>query len=165
VITTYEWTPGRGHKVDANVLAREVDRLKRKHGVCNARDLLEAARPVESPIHDLCEWDDERAADEHRVYQLRKAMSSLRVVRIDHPQPEPALVHVTRVTPKTVTDGYVGVRDAMADPEFRAQVVRDALRQVGGLLNRYAFIPELDAVRETFDACPTEPELRVRRAA
>lgn len=164
MIVTYEWTAGRGHKIDANVLAREVDRLKRKHGVCNARDLLDVARPVGSPIHDLCEWDDVRAADEHRVYQLRKAMSSLRVVRIDHPS-EPALVHVTRVTPKGAADGYVGVRDAMADPEFRAQVLRDARRQIGGLLNRYAFLPELDAVRETFDACVSEPEMQVRRAA
>jgi hypothetical protein len=45
--------------------------------------VLEAATNAESPLHQMFEWDDNAAALEHRKWQARKLIKSVKIERPD----------------------------------------------------------------------------------
>lgn len=62
---------------------RDVDVLSRfliatfPEGVLSSKELLEKARPRNSPIHHLFEWDDSVAAEKYRQNQARNLIGCL----------------------------------------------------------------------------------------
>jgi len=62
-------------------------------GELKAEAVLDAARPVESAIHEWFEWNDGAAAEKHRLWQARSLVKSVRVIRDNKPE-EPVFVHV-----------------------------------------------------------------------
>jgi hypothetical protein len=162
--TRYKWH-GYGSRVDPNVVGAYIERNQGTNAECDPRLMWERARPADHPLHDLFEWDDTAAAAAHRTEQARRVIRSCKVVQVGDSKPRVAFVHVTRVTPDAVRNGYVSTETAISDPVLRAQVLRDAERQIRGLLDRYRFLKELDPVREAFEASVAELELTVQRAA
>lgn len=68
---------------------REISSLLERHDKLEQQQLIDAARDVESPLHDLFEWDDAKASMEHRLLQARQL---IRVVvlrpHIGEPNPQ-----------------------------------------------------------------------------
>lgn len=50
-----------------------------RDGEITPDELVEAAHPEESPIHDMFTWDDSEAARKHRVNEARSALARVRV--------------------------------------------------------------------------------------
>lgn len=57
-----------------------ISDIYRIHGSVSPSQLIEAARPKNSPIHDAFEWDDKKAGDEYRLIQARKLIRRVEVV-------------------------------------------------------------------------------------
>lgn len=73
----------------------EVNRLYRESGGVSASQLVEAARPKKSPIHDAFQWDDSKAAAEHRLLQARQWIKRVKIIVEDKAE---TVVHVPAVT-------------------------------------------------------------------
>jgi hypothetical protein len=160
----FDWAPGRGRAVPADEVGKTVMRIERTYGECHPARLVEEARPVESPLHPLFEWDDDAAAEQWRTHQARRVINSLRVVRKDRPEAVPAFVHITRVGEDdmegTQFHGYVGMERALADPVVYERVRRDAFNLAESVLERYKAIKELSPVREALEGVKARAEKR-----
>lgn len=136
--------------VAASLIEREVEKIERKHGVCHPAMLVKAAAKETSPLHGLFEWDDSEAARQWRVHQARRVINTLRVVVDDQITQRPAFVHVRRITPEGVADGYMATHRALAG-DTREQVLKDALGVLEGARRRYESLGELAPVWEALD--------------
>ena len=74
-----------------------LQQLYDAHGEAKSTQLVEAARPKSSPAHRGFEWDDKRAAHEHRLNQARQWIRQIKIVTEAAPEGE-RLVHVPRIS-------------------------------------------------------------------
>lgn len=80
-------------------ITKVVEEYVREHGEITTEQLLDMARPEDSPIHDCFEWNDDDAGHQFRLIQSR---TYLRKVRIEYAAKPEQLVHVPSVV---VADG------------------------------------------------------------
>ena len=136
--------------VAAALIQREVEKIENKHGVCHPAMLVKAAAKEDSPLHGLFEWDDGEAAKAYRVEQARRVIRTLRVVVENRITARPAFVHVTKITPSGVANGYMTTHRAL-EGDTREQVLKDALGVLEGARRRYAALTELAPVWDALD--------------
>lgn len=75
-----------------------------RKGKVSPSELVEAARPKNSPAHDGFEWDNKKAGDEYRLYQARNWCRKI-VIRVE-PAAEPErLVHVPKIVQDESREG------------------------------------------------------------
>lgn len=67
-----------------------------RNGKVSPSELVEAARPKNSPAHDGFEWDNKKAGDEYRLYQARNWCRKI-VIRVESAAEPERLVHVPRI--------------------------------------------------------------------
>jgi len=78
-----------------------AQKLYDEHGSVRSEDLVEAARPKESPAHKGFEWNDKKAGNEYRLIQARQW---IRRVTIIHEERPVQLVHVPRISMPVESD-------------------------------------------------------------
>lgn len=99
-------------------------------------DVVEAARPAESPLHDQFEWDDTAAAERYRLEQARALIRSVRVlVRTDTRYI--STVYYTR-DPRCDTDeqGYIALPVLRNDEDLAREALVAEFARVATLLRR-----------------------------
>jgi hypothetical protein len=109
-------------------------------------DVVRRARPKSSPIHCDFEWDDAKAAHEHRLEQAKFLIRHVKVVeRVEDDREIVARAyhHVSVVSSEGVTTGYVSDRVVWRDPALSVQVVERALRELIGWKERYGDYKDL----------------------
>ena len=87
-----EWAKGRSMPADPEVVGAHLDGLEDR----SPGGILASARPVDSPIHCLYDWDVNRAAEQHWLEVSRQIPRRLVAVYVDREvvKREPAFVHV-----------------------------------------------------------------------
>ena len=69
---------------------------QKKGGKLTPKELVEAARDVNSPLHNEFEWDDTKAAQKYREWQARYIISSIELTIISVPaEPTRVNLHIT----------------------------------------------------------------------
>lgn len=116
-------------------------------GILQPKAVIEAARPETSPLHTHFEWDDDKAADDYRMWQARALISQVRV-HIETPSGKKYASQVF-VSLKSDRDkgGYRTMVDVLSHNDTRNQLVRDALSDMQNFTERYRVIRELSSVR------------------
>lgn len=114
-----------------------------------AAEVVEAARPKNSPLHSHFEWDDSAAAAEHRLNQARQ------LIRL-HIQYEPRIGRTCRALISVPSDrdhggGYRGTPAVLDSPRFRAEVLDEALTKLANMRNNYSYLPELSPLFDRLD--------------
>lgn len=110
-----------------------------------ANDVLKAATPKSSPIHDMFEWDDTVAARRWRTMQARWLISSITVV-IDEVETRAYVSPVTMSIDGEVTRGYLSVKTAMRSSEVWGQVLERAVRELEFFQLKYQHLKELRGI-------------------
>lgn len=106
-------------------------------------ELLEAARPVDSVLHDLFEWDDAIAAESYRLTQARGWIRQIKiVVEIPEPVEFRAYVSVEREERRV----YVKREQAKNERALRVQLIQLAASELLQWVDRYADFEELGEV-------------------
>jgi len=128
-------------------LREELQTIRDDVGALNDEVVVEAARPVEHPLHHRFEWDDTKAGQR---YRLAQAAALIRMARVDIPEhPERsvrAFVPVYR-SEKNRND-YTPVEEVMTDPLLAALTLKQAEREWRQMLARYEHLVEFrDIVR------------------
>lgn len=139
--------------VDANVAAREFERLRRDGDRLKARDVVDAARPDDSPLHGLFEWDDSVAAEHYRLSQARDHIASIRVVLLenDHSAPKVTRAYVQFASDADADDreGYVTIQRVASDPNVYSAVLRRAAAELNVWRDRYKEFASLARIGDT----------------
>ena len=117
-----------------------------------------------SPLHPLFEWNDAKAAEEHRLAQARLLLRSVIVVRpdVDGISPDPVRAFVA-LSQRHVDDVdneddlevsakvYRHLDDVRANPVWRAEMLEIVKNDLTAMRRKYRALTELAAVWDAID--------------
>lgn len=147
----YAWKNGAAAKVDAQVAGDELERLRvERNGRLDSRDVVEAARWPQSPLHPAFEWDDRKAAESWRVEQAGHMIRHLTVV-VEKPDGEERPIRAFVSVVRDADRSYTSVAHAMADADLRAQVIAAAWTELEAWERRHAELVEFGQVFAAID--------------
>lgn len=150
----YKWK-GRKYSVSADIVGKEVEKLEKKYGEVTARNFVEAARPEESPLHKLLEWDDTKAAEAWRIQQAGTIICCLNIECEDTPEPVTVRAYMNVAdeadNPTRRTGSFINTHDAFANADKRSLILRVAYRELKELRRKYSQLSELADVFEAID--------------
>ena len=128
-------------------LASELKAIREQFGSLNPRIVLEAARPVEHPLHDRFEWDDAVAAEAHRLAQ---AGSLIRSVRLEFVDSAGTTQSVRRFYGVRAADAgewdYDDLEEVMQDSFKRRLLLSEMQRRIDELVGQYGLLNEFWAM-------------------
>ena len=150
---TFSWRNGSRYGVKAEAFAGVLRCIEVRDGVATAGAVVEAARPTDSPIHSLFNWDDTEAARLYREEQARGAIRSLRVVVTFDEAPKETGPHIAYINVhKGDQRGYVNAPEVMASVTMRDEAVEAAKAAFLSLRERHrALSKSSDELRELFE--------------
>jgi len=127
---------------------KELKRIAAKHaGLLRAEDVVEAARPEDSPLHKRFTWNDGEAAHLWRLEEARRIIRvTVRYIKVGKKR-IPIRVFVS-LTPDRDDDGggYRSTVDVLSRSETRQQFLRDACAEMESFKDKYKSIRELSEV-------------------
>lgn len=130
-----------------------LDELNQAHGHLTPDLVVQAATDEQSPIHSIFEWDDGKAAHQHRLWQARRLIRSVQIERPDG-KPMPKYLSIKIEGDRQYEEASIVVLDrdkwavvleetasALADLEGRIE----ALVQLGNTTGRRGLAQALQA--------------------
>ena len=157
---------GRGgqrlNKRDANKMYKRLAQMYEENGESlSAEDIVYEAKQKNSPFHEWFEWNNSKAAHQHRLKQARDLIGSVEIVRRSDPRADKegrirAVVHLTRNVVdangnNSVKRTYIPTVKAMEDEEHRELLLKQALADFENLERKYGALSELATVFESID--------------
>jgi hypothetical protein len=94
----YSFKSGARFAVDAQTAGEELERIRAESGKLETKEVVEAARPDEAPLHPAFEWDDGIAAERYREQQARQIIRAVQITVTTadgEKRAAPAMVHIT----------------------------------------------------------------------
>jgi hypothetical protein len=158
----YKWKDGARFPVKAQVAGRELERIERETGARpKPATVVEAARAVDSPLHDCFEWDDTIAAQRHREEQARSLIRHIVYVRqSDDGQKTFEVQAYIHVDHKLDGPCYARSVEVMNDEDLRKQALASAFSLLRGIQQRYAHLSELRAIFDAIEATMKEVDAK-----
>ena len=154
----FRWREGSHHKIEAKVAAAEVQSLMdKKGGKIEASDVLEVAESPKNPLHPEFEWNDSKAAREHRLLQARNLLNGIKViyVTVEHGESKTYEVSFSSAIANTDEGGqahyYISTEEGLRKPDQRAEMLENALSELRAFKKKYAALNELAAVLDAID--------------
>jgi len=140
----YSWKDGWQPKMSAETVGNVITEIEEKNGTVTKELFLDASRPVDSPTHNLFEWDDKKAGELYRLSISNKIIIQLNVeiesVKGEEKTYVPAFINIRQTNDKAE---YKNIVDALSDQESRELIVKRLKREVEALINRNRHIDEL----------------------
>lgn len=168
---TYKWAPGSRVNADPAAAATVFDGLVKRDGALLPESVVEASRPDDAPLNGCFEWDDGRAAHEHRLGQARTVIGSFVVV---YRQTEASSERATRgfvalsELRTEATDGrkgYIPIERVIGDDDSRRAYLASILREIESFQRRYAEVEEIADLIGPLSVTADKLRERVRRSA
>lgn len=121
----------------------ELLHIKGKRKLLLAEDALEWAKQNrDSELHKSLEWDDTKAAREHRLWQVRRLIS-LHISFEDDGSRRMVSLTIDRVKPG---GGYRDINDVLKSRSLYNIMLKDALAELDRMRIKYERIKELEPV-------------------
>lgn len=120
----------------------ELIALYERDGYLTPEQVLEAARPAQSPLHSHFEWDDSAAAAKYRLAQAGHLIRSCKwtiETRDDETVKVRRFAHVADA-------GYMPLESALGDQSSRDVVLAQARRELAAFRRKYAALVDVDAL-------------------
>ena len=151
MVYEYKWN-GPNRPVSAEKVALHLQKLEEEKGSVTREDFLDSARPEDSEMHKLFEWDDSIAAEKYRLEQSNKIIHSIKITVKEQEDKEPVTMSAfvipgytegKAVGPK---GGYINIRKAVDNVDTRAEILNDARKSTRWFMDKYRAITELSEV-------------------
>lgn len=124
---------------------KELNRLSVSNGgLLLPEVVVEAAKAKTSPLHKHFEWNNTKAAAQHRLWQARQLISVC--VQILPGATEPVQVYASLSTDRANGGGYRTTVEILSDADQREQLLQDALHDMNTWQRRYASLRQLSQV-------------------
>lgn len=140
----------------------------RNGGTVTAEAVLAAARNKKSALHAEFEWDDKKAAHEHRLDQARALIRSVKVEITTETTIIKTVAYVRDPDLPAEDQGYVSIASLRGDADrARAAIVAEfsraaaALRRAREIAIALDMADEVDAITESIQVVRTKVEARV----
>jgi len=156
----YDWTARfPSSDVDAQKAGEELERIRGDHGgQLRPIDVVNAARAPDSTLHPLFEWNDRKAAEQHRLERARGVLRAV-VTIIDTPAEEVTVRAFVSILDDSESARrgrvYVGIDDVRKDPDKWEQVMAMAMGELQGWRDRWQkyeqLRPVVSAVSQAID--------------
>ena len=114
-------------------------------GVLMPGDVVEAARPDDSPLHTRFEWDDGKASKNYRLWQARQLIS-LMVTEMSSEKKSYDVRTYISLTTDRIEGGYRLITNILENQGMRRQMVVDALSELRTFRVKYGKLNELAKV-------------------
>jgi hypothetical protein len=128
----------------------ELRKIQAKHrGLLPPKHVVAFARDPKSALHGHFQWDDGKAAHQHRLWQARQLIDSFEIVREGSTKPTP--VFVSLESDRASGRGYREMSKILTSEELTAQMLASALKDLNVLKERYQSLTELTPIWRSMD--------------
>lgn len=130
----------------------ELERI-RKHncGLLRPEDVVRAAKPKSSPLHDRFDWNDGTAAHSWRLEQARHIIRVfVQIIDTSEGSAE-SRMFVALSSDKSSGGGYRVLTDILGDSSLRKALLQDAYEDMRRFTQKYSALKELAAVFNAMD--------------
>lgn len=141
------WKSGFAPPVDARVAYETVQQLYAE-GRSSARDLVDASRPEDAPMHACFEWNDNVAAERYREYQARNLINHILVI----PEPEenrPVTKAFFNIEQKG--SNYEPLEFILSVPDKRERLLEQARREMQSFIAKYRALKEMSVIIQAME--------------
>ena len=160
----YSWKYGNS-KIDPNMVGEQFAAIEARDGKLTKKAIVDAARPEESPMHRMFEWDDAVAGELYREDQAHGYIRSLEVKIVPvgnftngKAVTMRAYVNVTPAS-KNATEHsgtFVNAQRAIESPDTYAIVLERAKRELMMFRDKYKDLKELSPLFAAIDQIAME---------
>lgn len=140
----YQWKPASQIKCDAQKAGEVCEKLEKTVGL-TAKNLLDASRPEDAPLHGEFEWDDTKAAEAYRETQASYIIRMLCIA------PEEERKEPVRAYFVTEKQSYTNTHVILKDADKRSALLDIALKELSAFKRKYAILTELADVFTAID--------------
>lgn len=150
----YEWKTASYIKADANVAGKQCEELEKTVGL-TPKNLLNANRDENAPLHNEFEWRDDIAAERYRENQARHIIACLciRAETTSGGQSEPVRAFLkTEPEPE-----YQSLNVILQSADSHSAMLATALKELKAFQNKYKMLSEL---KPLFDVMEGIEEVR-----
>ena len=151
----YKFTEGAIHHVPAQVVGPIFDRMGNE-GRLTPKNVVDEARPEESPLHPEFEWDDAVAAEKWRKKQAQLLI--IHTIRIQEDNPTATPVRAFHVTVEK--SHYEPVDLILKDEAKREVLLENAKRELISFKKKYSALQELASVFDAIDQITIDEAMR-----
>lgn len=136
----YEWKTASYIKADASVAGKQCEELEKTVGL-TAKNLLDANRDENAPLHNEFEWRDDIAAERYRENQARHIIACLcvRAETTTGEQSEPVRAFL-KTTPESE---YQSLNVILQSADSHVAMLSMALRELEVFRKKYKMLAEL----------------------
>lgn len=133
-------------------IAKVIDK---NGGVANTQMIVDEAKSDKSPLHEWFEWDNTKAANEHRKYQARQLIKGIEIEVIENDKSSQivrAFHYVERGENENITKGFAKFEVIQQNPdEYNEFILEAYLRRIRELNSKYRRYKELRPLTEAID--------------
>ncbi len=109
--------------------------LFNEKGVLLPKDVLEAARPESSPLHEDFDWDDGEAAEKYRLWQARQITTTFKVI-IEGNEVQQFHNVIVKINNEPVR-GYSDIRTILKSEDLTNQLLQASVREIRAWQQKY----------------------------
>jgi len=139
----YTWMRGSGFsgKRKAQIAGEVLDSLRSRKPL----DILAAARPKTSPLHEFFTWSNTEAAKRFRIIEARNLARAISVTYVftNAPEQKHKRAFVSLAERHGVQEEYQTSIKVFSNPELRRQLLGRALQELDAWAARYEQLQEL----------------------
>lgn len=146
----YSWK-NYGYTVSADVAGKEFEKIEKAHGSVTSELVLESAKPEESPLHEIFEWNDEIAGHKYRLQQATVLICNLSREVETEKELKPIAVRAYVDVSETTRGSFVNVESAFKNVDTREIVLKRALGELKAFEEKYKNLLELSSLFEVID--------------
>lgn len=138
--TKYDWSEAprtfkNANKANPNVIGRSLAEIAAaKDGRLEPKEIVEAAKSRTHPLHPFFEWNVKKAAEAHWLDTARRLTRSIVLIDPDKPEERPMRAWISVADEGT---SYRGVREVLDEAGLQLAIMRRALSDLQGWLERY----------------------------
>jgi hypothetical protein len=143
----YKWSTNLYSKVKPEDAGREFEQIEAENGYITPQAVVDRARPENSVMHKLFEWNDSVAAEKYRNQQAGFIIGALIVTKSDTNYNKRAFVNIVASphSPQSKPQ-YIRVDRAFSDPTSKAIILKNAVADLKRFKEKYAALKELSEV-------------------
>lgn len=137
-------------KTRNEIISAELKNIEKEYGVITPHVVVDCAKKKDSPLHPYFTWDNEKAAQEYRLWQARQIISTIVLVR-DGKNTNIKAYQSVVVKTNSQDDGkverlYMSTERCLNDPTLRNQILERAKTEALEWADKYKALEEFSHI-------------------
>ena len=134
-------------KEKAQIYGERLEELGKKENI-TAEVVVEDAKSISSPLHEVFDWDDKVEANQWRLHKARMLINHIEVEIItSNEAPRYVQANISLAS----QEGYMSATKVLSNTEYRMEWIRQALEEADLWQTRYHDYKELSAIFSAID--------------